>query len=63
MEYLDKWPKSDIPGNLEEITFKKTGVNKSQTEKFIKATSKWRTDAAKVKTEVDCETEDATVHT
>ena len=61
-------PVSNIKYSLEKVL----NCNMSQQfitlvvrrkEKFIKAIAKWRTDATKIKTEVECETEEVTVHT
>ena len=59
MEYIDKWPKSDISENLDEITSDIKGLNKTKTTAFTKAIAEWRNDAAKIRTEVECEMEDA----
>ena len=61
MEHLNNWPKSVFPDDLKEITKENMEMNKTQTEKFVKALGKWRTEASRIKTEIECDTEDVTI--
>ena len=63
MEQLIAWPNSVFPKDPSTITEDQTGLNKTQTLGFIKAEEKWRDEATRIKTEIECKTEDVSFNT